>query len=474
MDSQSSLSELFRSVTGYNPEEIKQFPSSGSNRRYCRLTGAGTSLIGVSGTSQEENKSFIALSRHFREKGINAPAVLAVSADCFNYIQEDLGDSSLFDLVAQGREKGIYSPEETALLKRAVMQLPRIQFLGAEGLDWNVCYPQKAFDARLVDFDLNYFKYCFLKPSGTEFNENRLQDDFETFKSLLLQEDTNTFMYRDFQARNVMIKDGVPWFIDFQGGRRGPIYYDLASFAWQARSRFPDELKKELIGTYLAALKEFMPVPEEVFYRRLRLFVLFRTLQVLGCYGFRGWVEKKAPFVASIPPALDNLRTLLETPIKECPYLCEILSQMANGVKKPVPTRNETLEVRVFSFSFKRGIPEDTSGNGGGYVFDCRAIHNPGKYDRFKSLNGTDAPVIKFLEDDGQAAIFLDSVYTIVDAHVKRFIERGFSHLQVSFGCTGGQHRSVYCAEHLAEHISRKFNVKVHLTHREMNLEKTL
>ena len=457
--------ELFRKLTGRDPEQIKEFPSSGSNRRYCRMISGDVSLIGVTGTSIEENKSFITLAKHFRDKGLNVPEVLAVSEDFSCYIQEDLGDTTLFNLIADG---------QTSLLKRTIAQLPRIQFLGAEGLDWNVCYPQKAFDARMVDFDLNYFKYCFLKPAGVEFNENRLQDDFEKFKALLLEDDTNTFMYRDFQARNVMIKDGEPWFIDFQGGRRGPIYYDLASFVWQARSRFPEDLKKELVDTYLEALKEFVAVDPAVFYERLHLFVLFRTLQVLGCYGFRGWTEKKAQFVASIPPALENLRGLLKTPVQGCPYLCEVLSELVNGSESALPPRNETLTVDVYSFSYKKGIPADPSGNGGGYVFDCRAIHNPGRYDRFKTHNGMDADVIKFLEDDGQAIVFLGSVYTIVDAHVRRFIERGFSHMQVSFGCTGGQHRSVYCAEHLAEHIAKKFNVKVNLIHREMGIEKTL
>ena len=468
------ISSLFHTVTGADPEQIKEFPASGSNRRYCRLTGSGVSLIGVTGTSIEENKSFITLARHFRDKGLNVPKVLAVSDDSACYIQEDLGDSILFDLLADGRTSGTYSPADRELLKSTIAQLPRIQFLGADGLDWNVCYPQKSFDARMVDFDLNYFKYCFLKPAGVEFNENRLQDDFERFKAMLLEDDSNTFMYRDFQARNVMIKDGEPWFIDFQGGRRGPIYYDLASFVWQARSRFPEDVKEELVATYLEALKPFLQIDPAVFHERLHLFVLFRTLQVLGCYGFRGWTEKKAQFVASIPPALENLRGLLETPVRGCPYLCEVLSELVNGSEPVLPPRNETLTVDVYSFSYKKGIPADPSGNGGGYVFDCRAIHNPGRYERFKTHNGMDADVIKFLEDDGQATVFLGSVYTIVDAHVKRFIERGFSHMQVSFGCTGGQHRSVYCAEHLAEHIARMFNVKVHLIHREMGIVKTL
>lgn len=133
------------------------------------------------------------------------------------------------------------------------------------------------------------------------------------------------------------------------------------------------------------------------------------------------------------------------------------------------------LTVTIYSFSFKKGIPEDNSGNGGGYVFDCRSTHNPGKYDEYKQLTGLDQPVIDFLEKDGEILEFLSSVYTLVDHHVARFLERGFEHLQVSFGCTGGQHRSVYSAQHTAEHIKEKFpTVSIELIHRERGIQQTL
>ena len=457
--------------------ELTPLPTSGSHRKYYRQSTPEGTRIFVQGTSLEENRAFITFSRHFREKGLNVPEVYEVSQDGLSYVQEDLGDTSLFDLVAAGRKRGNYSPEESALLKKTIAQLPRIQFLGADGLDWSVCYPQEAFDARMVDFDLNYFKYCFLKGSGLEFDEAPLQDDFEKLKADLLRDRSDTFLYRDFQARNVMIKDGEPWFIDYQGGRRGPIYYDVASFIWQASSRFPSSLREELVQTYMDALGEFRQVDPEQFRSRLRLFVLFRTLQVLGCYGFRGLFEKKQYFIDSIPPAMDNLRGLLETPFKEYPYLNSVLGQLAampRFAAKPALEENPPLEVQIYSFSFKKGIPEDKSGNGGGYVFDCRYIHNPGRYDEYKQLCGLDAPVIKFLEDDGEIVTFLDSVYKLVDAHAERFIRRGFTHMQVSFGCTGGQHRSVYCAEHLAEHLAAKYGVKILLSHREMNIQKVL
>jgi len=468
------LRPLFESYTGQQLTQVTELPASGSNRRYFRLQGGNISLIGAIGTNLQENHSFIYLAKHFREKGLRVPAVLAVSEDGSAYIQEDLGDQILFGMVAQGRESGLYSDMETNLLRRTIEQLPRLQFLGAKGLDWKNCYPQESFDARMIDFDLNYFKYCFLKATGLEFNEIQLQEDFEKFKADLLQDDDNTFLYRDFQARNVMIKDGEPWFIDFQGGRRGPIYYDVASFIWQARSRFPEDLKQDLIRCYLRALQQFKQVDEEEFRSRLRLFVLFRTLQVLGAYGFRGYFEKKPHFLASVPFALSNLRKLLEIPFTDYPYLNSVLEKLASMPELNEIPQDNRLSVHIYSFAYKKGIPADKTGNGGGYVFDCRSVNNPGKYEYYRQFNGTDPEVIKFLEDDGEVFTFLDSVYKLVDAHAKRFIERKFTNLQVCFGCTGGQHRSVYCAEHLAKHLMDKFDIKVTVTHRELNIEKML
>lgn len=286
------LRNLFESYTGQKVSDTEELNSSGSNRRYFRLKGGNISIIGVIGTSREENNAFIRLSAHFLSKGIKVPKVLAVSEDGMRYIQEDLGDDQLYKVVSQGRESGEYSSYECRLLCRAMEMLPKLQFKGAEGLDWSVCYPEPAFNERMILFDLNYFKYCFLKATGLEFNEVKLQDDFERLKTDLMQDMGDTFMYRDFQARNVMMKDGEPYFIDFQGGRRGPIYYDVASFIWQARSRYPENLRKEMVQTYLRALKGYMDVDEAHFNERLRLFVLFRTLQVLGAYGFRGYFEK--------------------------------------------------------------------------------------------------------------------------------------------------------------------------------------
>lgn len=322
-------------------------------------------------------------------------------------------------------------------------------------------------------WDLNYFKYSFLKTTGIDFREDLLENDFEKLAITLLEDKSDTFMYRDFQSRNVMLSNNTPYFIDFQGGRRGPVYYDVASFLWQAKANFPSELREELIKTYVESLSKYKQVNETEFKNRLRHFVLFRTLQVLGAYGFRGYFEKKPHFIQSIPYALNNLRELLTEELSEYPYLDAMLREMID-LKEFADSRKRELEVRVFSFAYKKGIPNDASGNGGGYVFDCRAINNPGKFERYSNVTGLDEPVIKFLEDDGEIVDFLENIYPLVDRHVKRYLDRNFTNLMISFGCTGGQHRSVYAAQHVAEHINRKFGVKVLLVHREQNLEQVL
>ncbi len=467
------LYRLFKDYTGSEPEAAVALTGSGSNRQYVRLTGRSGSYMGVIGTDALENQAFLTISKHFYAKGIPVPEVLAVSGDGMSYLQEDLGDVLLSDMVAGAAKEGGIAPDSSlaSLLCRTMSMLPKIQFEGAEGMDFSICYPQPSFDRRMVMFDLNYFKYCFLKPSGLEFNEVRLEDDFERFADDLLKDDSDTFLYRDFNARNVMIRDGEPYFIDFQGGRRGPVYYDVASFVWQARARYPKWLKERMLESYVSALSEYVEVDRKVFDGRLRLFVLFRTLQVLGAYGFRGLVENKAQFVVSIPPAIEGLKELLSVPFAGYPYLNEVLGRMTRIPKFAASPSDGRLEVRVMSFSYKKGVPQDMSGNGGGYLFDCRSIHNPGRYEPYKKLTGRDEPVIRFLEEDGEILGYLDHVYAIVDPHIETYARRGFTDLLVGFGCTGGQHRSVYCAEHLAHHIAEKYpDIRVRLIHREQNI----
>ena len=474
------LSDLYKRWSGAEPQKIERLAGAGSNRQYYRITSTdGSTVIGVIGTSQDENHAFITLSKHFKSKELPVPEVYAVSDDEMCYIQSDLGTMAVFDALKKGRDAGgQYDESEKKLLVKIMRLLPRIQVLGAQELDFSVCYPQPEFDETNVMFDLNYFKYCFLKPSGVDFHEVRLEEDFRKLASHLISDEGTYFMYRDFQARNIMLDgEANPNLIDYQGGRKGPYYYDVASFLWQASARYPDDLREELIKEYHSALGQYTKVPSlDDFTKRLNLFVFFRILQVLGAYGYRGYFERKKHFIDSIPPALNNLRAILQN---DFPYphligtLRKLVSDAPQNDKQASPQR-KNLIVRVFSFSYKKGIPEDTSGNGGGYVFDCRSTHNPGRYEPYKKLTGLDEPVIRFLEDDGEILTFLESVYKLADAHVERYIQRGFTDLMFSFGCTGGQHRSVYSAQHLAEYLNRKYGIEVRLCHREQGIEKTL
>ena len=492
-----SLTALYTAYIGTAPKTVEPITGSGSNRSYVRFTSSeGKSIIGVIGTSVEENHAFIYLARHFAAKDLPVPHVLAVSDDGLRYLQDDLGSRSLFDAIRGGRDAGgHYSEDEKKLLRRTIAELPRLQILGAEDLDFTQCYPQAEMDETNVLFDLNYFKYCFLKPSGIDFHELRLEQDFHALAHDLLTPHPSplpahpSFLYRDFQARNVMLDAaGNPHFIDFQGGRKGPIYYDLASFLWQASARYPKDLRDELIDVYRHSLDTTLGslgLPSFNFqFSILNSFVLFRLLQVLGAYGFRGYFERKKHFLDSIPPALQNLHDLLQEE-NSCPYpelrkALETLTPLVSSYQTGgLPSftggvGGGSLSVRIFSFSYKRGIPEDESGNGGGYVFDCRSTHNPGRYEAYKQLTGLDEPVIRFLEDDGEILTFLDSVYRLADHHVERYLQRGFTDLMFSFGCTGGQHRSVYCAQHLAEHLHTKYGIRVDITHREQGIHSEL
>ena len=468
-----SLKELYKHYVGSEPTEIKLMDKAGSNRRYYRLSGE-KSIVGVVGESREENEAFIYIANHFKQQGLSVPTVYGVSDDHMVYIQEDLGgkpENILWNKIRRSSITHAFTSEEKELLRRTMRDLCDIQFRGSQGFDYSKCYPAECFDERSIKWDLNYFKYCFLKATGVVFNENKLENDFDRLTSDLLSIPSDTFMYRDFQSRNVMIKDGEPYFIDFQGGRKGPFYYDVASFLWQAKANYPDSLRRELLEEYITALRKYKPVDPSYFHEQLRHFVLFRTMQVLGAYGFRGYFEKKPHFMQSVPYAIASLKKLLQEPYPEYPYLTDVLNRLVNLKQFSDELQRHQLTVRVMSFAYKKGIPNDASGNGGGYVFDCRAVNNPGKYERFKPFTGRDDNVIKFLEDDGEIQPFLERAYGLVDSSVQRYKERGFTNLMVCFGCTGGQHRSVYSAEHLARHINEKFNVKVELVHRELNIE---
>lgn len=484
----NNLLQLYKEWCGKTPQKVETLAKAGSNRQYIRLYNDNNkSVIGVIGPNTAENHCFVYLASHFYSQGLPVPRILAFSDDETCYLQQDLGQQSLYDALGTARANHFeYSKADEAILARTIRLLAHIQVEGANGLDFKQCLDPIRFDRRAAMFDLNYFKYSFLKITDLPFNETKLENDFEQLANDLVgQEDEEQyFLYRDFQARNVMLPEGNPYFIDFQGGMQGPLQYDVASFLWQASARYPQMLRDYLVSEYIDELRSILPsFNEAAFRQRLQLFVFFRILQVLGAYGLRGYVERKKYFLDSIPLAVQNLRRqLLDGVVLPYPYLNNLLHKLVDLPQFNIaPTMHGTathskydgqgpLKVRIYSFSYKKGIPADNSGNGGGYVFDCRSTHNPGRYEAYKKLTGLDKPVIKFLEDDGEILTFLDAVYKLADAHIKRYMERGFTNLMFCFGCTGGQHRSVYSAQHLAEHLHRKFGIEIRVEHREQNI----
>ncbi len=453
--------------------ETVPLPISGSNRKYYRIIckeDRSSTTIGVIGTVPQENRAFIRMTEHFLKAGFPVPEIYAVDSSESHYLQQDLGDTSLFSLI----DSGVC---DQTLLEKCVRNLAAIQCIGSIGFDFDHwCYPVSDFDRRSIMFDLNYFKYSFLKLVLADFDECRLEDEFARLAGKLLAYNGNTFMYRDFQSRNIMIYCGNPYFIDYQGGRRGPLQYDIVSFLWQARAGFSSELKKSLLGTYIDSLSEFRKTDRTAFEESTDLFVLFRTLQVLGAYGFRGLIERKSHFILSIMPALENLKEITAMDVmREFPYLRTLLEALPEAYKEKYilfPEHQKgSLGVRVCSFSYRKGIPLDDTGNGGGYVFDCRGIPNPGREPQYKSLTGLDAPVIEYLEKSELAMKFLEQVKLLTGRHIDRYLERGFTDLSIAFGCTGGQHRSVFCAQRVYEWIKENYpDIQVSLCHREQSI----
>ncbi len=445
-------------------------PGSGSYREYCRLTSSKRSVIGAFNADVKENTAFLTFTNHFEKCGLPVPEIYAVSSDLKKYLQTDLGDTTLFDFLSTVREKEGFSENIVAEYKKVLKVLPKIQITAGKTLDYSVCYPRAAFDKQSMMWDLNYFKYYFLKLAKIHFDEQSLEDDFQAFSDYLLSADSDYFMYRDFQSRNVMLTNGGVAFIDYQGGRRGALQYDLASLLYDGKADIPHSIRQQLFDVYLEELKKYIPVNEQEFRAFFTGFVLIRIMQAMGAYGFRGFYEKKEHFLKSIPFALKNLEHLLENtqlPV-ELPELFHVLNQLVHSeVLKEIGQVRSNLTVTITSFSYKNGYPVDPSGNGGGHVFDCRAINNPGRYIEYKTMTGKDLEVQQFLEQKSEIGIFLDAVKTIVDQSVKTYLERKFTHLSVSFGCTGGQHRSVYSAEKITEYLKNNYQVNVVLNHRE-------
>jgi len=443
----------------------------GSGRNILRLSAGKTTAIGILYGIREENVAFLSFSRHFRRHGLPVPDIYAEDLDQGAYLEEDLGDTTLFEFLSRNRSGEKIAPEVIEAYRKAVAVLPRFQVEAGRDLDYRVCYPRGGFDRQSIAWDLNYFKYYFLRLAAIPFSEQALEDDFGRLTEFLLTAPSDYFLYRDFQSRNIMLPSGKPYFVDYQGGRKGALQYDIASLLYDAKADLPPAVRQQLLDDYLDALGRFIDLDREEFLRHYYAYVYVRILQALGAYGFRGFYERKAHFLQSVPYALKNLRWLLHNvrlPI-ELPTLMDAFrSMLASEKLLGLAAEAQNLVVRVYSFSFHRGFPKDESGNGGGFVFDGRSLPNPGREERFKSLTGKDAPVMEYLNQQESVHQFLASVLSLVDASVSNYQQRGFKNLMVSFGCTGGQHRSVYLAEQLAKRLRGRNAVEVDVQHLEL------
>jgi aminoglycoside/choline kinase family phosphotransferase len=466
-----ALRELFYEWSGEEPELLLPLAPSGSNRIYYRLKKGEKSAIGAYNPNAKENQAFIGFSKHFWDKGLPVPEIYAEAPDSLIYLQEDLGFTTLYSYLLQ---KGEYFPDYLIrIYKRVVEQLARLQVEGGKNLDYGLCYPRDAFDRQSMLWDFNTFKYHFLRLADVPFDEQLLENDMHTLADYLLQADGSHFMFRDFQTRNIMIRAGEPFFIDYQGGRRGALQYDLASLLYQAKANIPEDIRLELLEHYMDSLEQFIPLERERFVEYYYAFVFVRSIQVLGAYGFRGLYERKEHFISSIPFALRNVKWLLDNKKLAVPMpqleraLYHLIESKRFEPFDRIKGASSLLTVSVNSFAYSSGPPPDNSGNGGGFIFDCRFIHNPGRYEPYKKLTGRDEPVINFLKHHSQMDDFMNDVFHIVDAAVEDYIERSFTNLMANFGCTGGQHRSVYAADVLAKHLKEKYGVRVELSHQE-------
>lgn len=466
----NEIIQLFENHFNEKVESVKMLPASGSYREYCRLSNSTRTIIGAFNSDVKENTAFLSFSNHFKNRGVPVPKVYAVSSDLKKYLLEDLGNTTLFQFLCETRENEGFSENIVEKYKKVLKELPKIQIIAGRDVDYSVCYPREAFDKQSMMWDLNYFKYYFLKLAKIAFDEQALEDDFQLFSNYLLSASSNYFLYRDFQSRNVMLKDDEVYFIDYQGGRQGALQYDLASLLYDGKADIPESVRTQLYDYYISELKKLKKVDEEEFAAYFKGFVLIRIMQAMGAYGFRGFYEKKEHFLRSIPYALKNLESILKDvklPVK-LTELINVLNQLVHSeILKEIGKVQSNLTVTVISFSYKNGYPGDPSGNGGGHIFDCRAINNPGRFPEYKTLTGKDLEVQEFLEKKSEIGIFLNGVKTIVDQSVRTYLEREFTNLSVGFGCTGGQHRSVYSAEKIAEHLKNNFQVNVVVIHRE-------
>jgi aminoglycoside/choline kinase family phosphotransferase len=459
---------LFESRFREPVESVTVLKGDASARKLFRLSAASRTAIGVINADAQENRAFLEFSQHFRRCGLPVPEIYAANPDQGIYLEEDLGDTTLFQFLTAHRNKDELSKETLDLYGRVVEILPRFQIEAGRTLDYAACYPRASFDKLSMMWDLNYFKYYFLRLAKVPFSEQALEDDFERFSEFLLQAERRFFLYRDFQSRNIMVRGGEPFFIDYQGGRRGALQYDIASLLFDAKADLPLAVRDELLARYLEAASTSQPIDRHAFLSFYPGFVYVRIMQAMGAYGLRGFYEGKPQFLGSIPYAVRNLEYLLRTaelPV-ELPEMTRVWRRLvASSLLRQFGAASLTLTVRIQSFSYTEGLPTDEKGHGGGYVFDCRGLPNPGRFERYAGLTGRDEAVAVFLGKEPTVGDFLGHVFALVDQTVENYQTRNFTDLLVGFGCTGGQHRSVYCAERLAEHVRETSHAHVEIRH---------
>jgi len=445
----------------------------GSGRTIIRLSNDKFSAIGIRNEVREENVAFLEFSKHFRKRGLPVPEIYIEDLNQGAYLEEDLGNTTLFHFLSTNRSGENIAPEVEDAYRRTISALPGFQVEAGRDLNFKLCYPRASFDSQSIAWDLNYFKYYFLKLAGIPFNEQALEDDFTVLTEFLLSADRDYFLYRDFQSRNVMLRGNQPFFLDYQGGRKGALHYDIASLLYDGKADLPPEFRQRLLNNYLEALAGHIRIDRDMFMRHYYAYVYIRIMQALGAYGFRGFFERKPHFLQSVPFALKNLRWLLhnvELPIATPTLVSAFENMLASEKLQRLGSEVENTTVRIFSFSFHQGFPKDETGHGGGFVFDVRSLPNPGREERFRKLTGKDTPVKDYLIQEESVHQYLANAASLVDASLDNYQKRGFKNLMVSFGCTGGQHRSVYLAEQLAKHLQNRTGVDVVVRH--LGLEK--
>lgn len=471
----SSLEKLFEDHFGKKPENIELLPVSGSDRRYYRMVNGAQSAIGTYNANTTENNSYFYFTDLFRKHQIRVPEVYLTSKDRKYYLQQDLGGVSLFSLLMkEGQTKEVRN-----YFHKSLEQLAKVQWLAGREADFYQCFGTRQFDEKAIMADLLYFKYYFADLQNIHYDKRMLMDEMEQMSKELGRIQPQMLMYRDFQSRNIMIHEGEVYFIDFQGAMQGPPQYDIASLLWQAKAQLPDAWKEDLLNGYITSLNKLhVSRVDEIHFRKgYNQFVLLRLLQVLGAYGFRGSLQHKPHFISSIGPALKNLYAFLSNnpQLPAYPEMRSVLERLSSPEMQarfiqPAGPSDVKLTVQINSFSYKNGIPKDKGSHGGGYVFDCRGLLNPGRYAAYKYLTGQDEPVKLFLERETMMPDFLAHAYAMVSLNVDDYLARGFENLSVSFGCTGGQHRSVYAAESMAAYLTSKYNIPVVVNH--LNKEK--